>query len=199
MSDDIFEKLKIVESVKNRTIHNLDSVDEENTLEGYLFHLSEEVGEVYLAAKEYKRKPNEANKAHFVYELVDVQLMSESIISKYYPKWERRDSIRADVVQANKNVYGCKNQKGKLWGLYHDENGDRKKIVLEDVYEDYDLLMKDLNKNLIVDRDNGINVDYIVRELVPASEKVFHNTNSHDNPQERRREWFNATHDNLLG
>lgn len=186
MSDDIFEKLKIVESVKNRTIHNLDSVDEENTLEGYLFHLSEEVGEVYLAAKEYKRKPNEANRAHFVYELVDVQLMSESIISKYYPKWERRDSIRADVVQANKNVYGNhhEHKEGKLWGLFHREND---KLELEDVYEDYGILMGDLKENLKIDRDNGINVDYIVRELATASEKVFHNSNGRENEQAHRR------------
>lgn len=161
---------------KNLNLGNLHGTQEAKkmSLLELMAKVHEEDAEAVLAAKAYIRKPNEANLMHLIYELIDGQMIRESIICKYIPEKLTRDEKRADVYKANCNCYrydddDCQDDYEN--GFEHDSamyevcHPWRGKMITDEIFDTKNEALEAIYEYYSIDRKEGIKNTYSIRKF----------------------------------
>lgn len=193
------EKTELISKLqdKNSKVGNLHGTKEAQkmSLLELMAKVHEEDAETVLAAKEYIRKPNEANLTHLLYELIDGQMIRESIIGKYVPEKLMRDSMRDDVYQANRNCYHYdENQDNDSqdddsqdhieYSTFDDTDSEeddetdepadvmyevchwwKGELHTDEIFDTRDEAIKTIFEYHAIDRERGLNVKYIIKKF----------------------------------
>lgn len=188
----LYKNLMEKVSEKNSRLQGLKGTKEAKSMSllELMAKVHEEDAETVLAAKDYIRKPNEANLLHLMYELVDGQMIRESIIEKYFPYQNDRDNMRNDVLKANCNCYDyddCENEDNCECG-YPDE--DEKtvyelcfrtsdgEIDTEEIYGSKEEAIEAAIDFINCDRRNGIKVTYFINKYTLCDqEEIYYPAN----------------------
>lgn len=177
---------------KNLALGNLHGTQEAKkmSLLELMAKVHEEDAEAVLAAKAYIRKPNEANLMHLLYELIDGQMIRESIICKYIPEKLTRDEKRADVYKANCNCYNyadddCQDdyENDHKYSTFGEDDVDnevdfepdiamyevchlwRGKMMTDEVFDTKDEALESISEYYSIDRKEGIKNTYFIRKF----------------------------------
>lgn len=171
--------LKVLD--KKQKIGNLHGTKEAEkmSLLELMAKVHEEDAEAVLATKDYIRKPNEANLMHLLYELIDGQMVRESVIRKYIPEKCECDNMRDDVYRANCNCYHYNDEykpdtlnevdDDVMYEVSHVWNGER---VTDEVFDTKEEAQKAVMEYINSMEKHGVSMPYYINKFVLQSSEV---------------------------
>lgn len=126
----------------------------EESLEGLMFDIHDELAEAVKAAKDFKRKPIRSNRLHLACELADTQFTCETAMESLGFNKPERDAIRKDVASGNEQA-GYYNLNRKMYSLFcmHDASGV---VVWKGTYKTHDEMLDALKTFVQYDKVKGL-------------------------------------------
>lgn len=126
----------------------------EESLDGLIFDIHDELAEAVKAAKDFKRKPIRSNRLHLACELADTQFTCETAMESLGFNKSERDAIRKDVASGNEQA-GYYNLNRKMYSLFcmHDASGV---VVWKGTYKTHDEVLDALKTYVQSDKVNGL-------------------------------------------